>query len=245
MKIACRGSGALCALCVLAFSVLGAVGARAEMAEIGGIPKVYVREGAGTEFGTIATLDAGDPVDILDVEGSWTKIQTRDGKVGFVYHKYVVPRVATPTNAATMPALEPTRSMPYTSVVAPAAPPGPAVAAPAVAAPSTVVEEPPPAPAAPPRDGLTVEVSRLRSEIADLKREIQDRAVEMEDARSTQSARGIVSPIPATGAPSSMTASEQSAGALAVGFLALLVGWVLGSAFTRRRSRSQRPRLRF
>src|SRR5947207_1795577 len=49
----------------------------------------------------------------------------------------------------------------------------------------------------------------------------------------------------APGAAASAPAPEQGVGVLAVAFFSLLVGWVLGAAFSRRRSRSQRHRLRF
>lgn len=238
-------------LLVLGLVAVAPTGAAAQMAEISGIAKVYLRAGPGTEYDSIETLDSGHLVDILDVEGSWTKVQTPEGKVGFVYHKYVVPKVGSGSTPATAPVAaapqpqapqppRPTAATPPVRAAAPVASAPAPVPAPATApAPEDFTETA--GPAAPPRDDLTLEVGRLRSEIADLKREIQDRAAEAEETR----ARGIVSPIPATGAMNAMTAREESAGALAVGFFALIVGWILGSAFTNRRTRSRRPRLRF
>src|SRR5256885_1201049 len=65
--------------------------ALAAQAEITGIERVYLRAGAGPDQAPIGVLNQGERVNIIDIEGSWTKVETADGKVGFVYHLYVVP----------------------------------------------------------------------------------------------------------------------------------------------------------
>ena len=80
-------------LAIAAILVVAATRVFAAQAEISGIERVYLRAGPGSDQPTLGVLSAGDPVDIIDIEGSWTKVQTPDGKVGFVYHRYVTPRV--------------------------------------------------------------------------------------------------------------------------------------------------------
>ncbi|HSD11635.1 MAG TPA: SH3 domain-containing protein, partial [Candidatus Binatia bacterium] len=203
-------------------------------AEISGIEKVYLRAGPGTDTAPIGVLKAGDQVNILDVQGSWTKIETQEGTVGFVYHRYIVPRLdSTPPEAA------PQVIAPQSSVAA--VPPGSGVAAPndATPAPSPTEE------AGAAKDELSAELASLRAEIADLKQKVQERVDETGEVQAPSG--GSVSSIPAGNAPAAppaTSAREQGIGVLAVALLSLLVGWVLGSAFGRRRSRSQRPRLR-
>ncbi len=197
-------------------------------AEISGIDKVYLRAGPGTDAAPLGVLNGGDQVNILDAEGSWAKVQTRDGTVGFVYHRYVVPR-SDGSSAQVAPETTP--------------PPGNVAVAP--------TEAPPvPSPAetvAAPKDELSAELADLRAEVADLKQKVQERADQAGEAQAPGGgAISSISPVPvsAPAAPPAPSAREQGVGVLAVAFLSLLVGWVLGSAFGRRRSRSQRPRLR-
>lgn len=209
-------------------------------AEIAGIERVYLRAGPGSEQSVIATLSAGDAVNILDIEGSWTKVETRDGRVGFVYHRYVVPKVAAPSGKPTTP--------PSGAVRAPAVSGGDATRTAPVAAAEAI--KPAPAavtPAVTPGAGMpgsggeiAAEIAGLRAEIADLKQKIQDRSADLAADRPAP-----VTPSEAPAAANPGSSREQSVGAVAVALLSLLVGWVLGSAFTRRRSRSQRSRLRF
>jgi hypothetical protein len=212
-------------------------GALAAQAEISGIEKVYLRSGAGPDQPPIGVLNQGDRVNIIDIEGSWTKVETADGKVGFVYHRYVVPVFDGSAPAAPPPTTRPAPRVP-------AAPIAPSVAQPP---PAPVAAEPPAPPT--PIDQLSTELAGLRAEVAELKQKVQQRAVENTDEQS----RGAVS-APAyaptsvdlpPGASQPASPREQGVGVLAVAVLSLIVGWVLGSAFSRRRSRVQRPRLRF
>src|SRR2546429_33935 len=92
----------------LTVSVAKVAEVRAEQAQIAGIEKVYLRPSPGTDQTPITVLNAGDRVNILDIEGSWAKIETADGKVGYVYHRYVVPWVdGAPPPAVPRPAAPP------------------------------------------------------------------------------------------------------------------------------------------
>jgi uncharacterized protein YraI len=197
-------------------------------AEISGIEKVYLRAGPGTDAAPLGVLSGGDQVNVLGVEGSWIKVETRDGKVGFVNHRYVVPKL----EGSAAQVVPETASPPSSAAVAPTA------------------ELPTPSPtetAAAPKDELSAELASLRAEVADLKQKVQEKADQTGDAQGPSG--GSISsisppPVSAPAAPPAPSAREQGVGVLAVAFLSLLVGWVLGSAFGRRRSRSQRPRLR-
>ena len=219
MRLVRRTSCFLVLAATLTVSVAKVAEVRAEQAQIAGIEKVYLRPSPGTDQTPITVLSAGDHVNILDIEGSWAKVETADGKVGYVYHRYVVPWV----DGAPPPA-----------VPRPAAPP-------VAAAPSPAPPPPSPAPTAS-EAALSAELAGLRAELAELKDKVQKRAGRGEEA-SAPAATPFASDAP--GAAGSAPTSEQGVGVLAVAFFSLLVGWVLGAAFSRRRSRSQRRRLRF
>jgi len=223
MRLVRRTSCFLVLAATLTVSVANVAEVRAEQAHIAGIEKVYLRPSPGTDQTPITVLSAGDQVNILGIEGSWAKVETADGKVGYVYHRYVVARV----DGAPPPALP-----------RPAAPPAPPAVA---AAPGPAPPPPSPAPTAS-EAAVSAELAGLRAELAELKDKVQKRADRREEA-SGLAATPFAPDAP--GAAASSPAPEQGVGVLAVAFFSLLVGWVLGAAFSRRRSRSQRRRLRF
>ena len=198
-------------------------------AEISGIDKIYLRSGPGTDTAPVTVLNAGDQVNIIGGDGSWTKVETQDGKVGFVSHRYVVPRIdGGPAQVAPQPVA------PASNVAAApgAAPPAPSPTATEGAA----------------KDELSAELTGLRAEVADLKQKMQARGDQTSEVQAPSGASvSSISPAPSDVplAPASApSGKEQGIGVLTVAFLSLLVGWVLGSAFARRRPRSQHPRLR-
>jgi hypothetical protein len=190
-------------------------------AEISGIDKIYLRSGPGTDTAPVTVLNAGDQVNIIGGDGSWTKVETQDGTVGFVSRRYVVPRVdGSPAQGAPQP-------------VAPASN--------VAAAPGATPPAPPPtATEGAPQDELSAELTGLRAEVADLKQKVQAQGDQTGEVQAPSGAP-LSAPLAPASAPSG---KEQGIGVLTVAFLSLLVGWVLGSAFARRRPRSQRPRLR-
>jgi uncharacterized protein YgiM (DUF1202 family) len=230
----------------------------AAQAEISGIDKIYLRSGPGAEQPAIAILGAGDPVDIIDIEGSWTKVQTPDGKVGYVYHRYVAPRVGAGSGGAVdgrQPGSESMTPPPGAAMTHPAAiaattargalPVRP-LAAPAVAA------APAPAPVAEklPSAELSSELATLRAEIADLKEKIQNRQAELSAEPESpppsvpDSVAAAVGPT-MTPSPAPISARDQAVGVLMIALFSLVIGWVLGSTFGRRGPRSRAGRLRF
>ena len=229
-----RTSYALVFAAALTFLITAEIEALAQQAEIAGIEKVYLRPAPGTDQTPLGVLNAGDRVNILDIEGLWTKVETADGKIGYVYHRYVVPLAegGIPAVAAPRP-------------VVPSAPAVAAVPAPARIVPTPLPAVPLPVPTTPEaaKDAVSAELAGLRAELSELKERVQKRAVETGEAPE----RSVtVSPLDARPAPSpAAPASEQGMGVVAVAFVFLVIGWVLGAAFNRRRSKSQRHRLRF
>jgi uncharacterized protein YgiM (DUF1202 family) len=205
----------LASLAVLVATELVAI---AEPGEISGIDKVYLRSGPSTEGAPLAVLSAGDRVTILGSTGTWANVQTPDGKVGYVHHRYVVPLSgnAGETVAGAQLPTPPPLSAPTPAAVQPT--PEPTTASDSEALSSELAD-------------LQAEVSRLKDQVREYKQRGTAAPPVVADPRAAQ---------PATPPP----ARDQAVGVLAVAGLSLLVGWFLGSVFSRRRSRSHRPRLR-
>ena len=217
-------------------------------AEISGIDKIYLREGPGSEQPAIGVLSAGDPVEILDIEGSWTKVQTSDGKVGYVYHRYVHPRVGepvAPSGQPKPPGTPPPSSAFYSPRPAVTSPPqAAAVQRPPTAVPQAIVAASPS-----PVPELSAELAVLRAELADLKQKIQQQQTELSgeqaiphgtvsspgsaDAPELGGSRAAANDPPPP-SPSALSARDQGIGILMIALFSLVVGWVLGSAFGRR-----------
>jgi uncharacterized protein YgiM (DUF1202 family) len=220
----------------------------AAQAEIVGIPKIYLRAGPSADEPSLAILSAGDVVNIVDIEGSWTKVQTTDGKIGYVYHRYVAPKAATEAGA--------TRESPPLTPPSAEAAPGSFPAASAAPATATALEAPAAdigaAPSADrsPSEELSVQVASLRAEIADLKEKVQNRQAQLaaeSGAGALPSATdGLATPTGTAMTPAApISGRDQAVGVLMIAAFSLVVGWVLGSTFGRRGSRSRGSRLRF
>ncbi len=208
----------LALLAGLAALIATEVAARAEQGEISGIDKVYLRSEPNTESPPLGVLSSGDRVTILGGTATWANIQTQDGKVGYVNRRYVLQIAGT---AGAAPAIS--TSAP-TSVVAPTQVPAPSTPQPTATAEG---------------DALSSELSELRAEVARLREQVRE--------QKQKAAEGLLASRMEPGAaavPTPASARDQAVGVLAVAGLSLLVGWALGSVFSRRRSRAHRPRLR-
>jgi len=93
-------------LASLVLLVAAATGAFAAQAEISGIDKIYLRSGPGSEQPAIGILSAGDRSTSSTSKARGRRFRTADGKIGYVYHRYVTPRVGEDAAAA------PTRQCP-------------------------------------------------------------------------------------------------------------------------------------
>src|SRR5262245_8860355 len=209
-----RGLALLASLAVL---VATQPVARAELGEISGIEKVYLRSAPSTDGDALGVLSTGDRVTILGNAGAWTNVQTPDGKVGYVHHRYVVP---------------------VTGVDAETVAEAPAPTTTPVSAPSLTAVQPAPEPTTAPSDALSTELADLQVEVSRLKDQVREYKQRAAEAPPIAAAQPRVAPPPPT------SARGQAVGVIAVAGLSLLVGWFLGSVFSRRRSRSHRPRLR-
>lgn len=216
----------------LGFVVMAGLAAWAQDAEIGGIERVYLRDGPGADRPVLGVLDSGDRVHIVGSEGSWIKVETGDGRVGFVYRRYV----RTPGEAGSPEKAQEDRAIAAAPAANESVPEDTGSATPTPAPLETGAT-----------DEISAEIASLRGEIADLKQKIQERSSESYATRGDEAAGPSGPPAASAAGPIGLGAHavrDQNAGVLVVALFALLVGWVLGSAFTRRRSRSQRPRLR-
>ena len=233
----------------------------AAQAEIVGIPKIYLRAGPSADETPLAILSAGDVVDVIETQGSWTKVQAADGKIGYVYHRYVAPKSGTEARATgeNPPVTAPSAEYPRPDF-SPAAPgaasagrPTAALEAPggviAPEAPATEVGASPSGQTSPSAE-LSAQVASLRAEIEDLKQKVQGRQAELAaepGAGAVPSATdGSATPIGATMTPAApVSGRDQAVGVLMIAGFSLVIGWVLGSTCGRRGSRSRRGRLRW
>ena len=237
MRLACRPSCRLVLAAILTVLVVTGSRALAQQAEIAGIDKVYLRPAPGTDQTPLGVLSVGDRVNILDIEGSWTKIETSDGKVGYVYHRYVVPlsEGGIPASAPPTPAAPPTPRAFGLPPATPRAAGAPLTVPTSAPLPLATLQAAQPSMQATP-DPLQAELSTLRSELTELREKVQKRAAEAPGAAAT--------PAAVETAHTQQGSSEPGMSVLAVAFVFLLIGWVLGAAFHGRRNKSSRRRLR-
>lgn len=87
-KRAVRSLAALRALAVLVALAAGPALA-AEQGWIRGDVKLNLRSGGGMEYRILGTVETGDPVKVLTRGENWTRIETQDGKVGWIPGGYV------------------------------------------------------------------------------------------------------------------------------------------------------------
>jgi len=225
------------ALLVLASTAIAA----AETAVITGVSRIYLRTGPGTTYEPDGVVVANEPVTVLGKTGSWVKIETQDRRTGFVYGGYLTFQeggAAVPVIAAPPP--------PPLSLSAPSA--EPASVEPQAEAPSAPSSGPPST-----ASGSTAEGEAWQSEVADLKAEIARLRTEMEQSgsqrprRNTDALAASLSALPTRkpfeiASPEAESSNLRTAG---IALLSLVIGWVFGAGFARRRGRPQRGRLRF
>ncbi|MGH7896962.1 MAG: SH3 domain-containing protein, partial [Candidatus Binatia bacterium] len=219
-----RSFGAMLVL-ALALAVVATTTALAEQAEISGTANVYLRSGPSADSPTVGVLSAGEKVTIVSSQGVWTRVVTSDARVGYLNRRFLTPTGEGQEVAGPTPEAAPVASGERGASAAPSQ-----------------------SPAVETKQELSEEMAALRSEISELKRNIERQRDEADlttppDDAATSVAR--TPPVAIQTGNDSGSAPEQGVGVLAVAMLCLIIGWVLGSTFTRRRTRSQRSRLRF
>ena len=75
-----RGYLGCCAIAFLLFST----GAPAETNYIKTIVKITLRTGPGMDHKIISMIQSGQPVEVLETEGAWSRIQTAEGQIGWI-----------------------------------------------------------------------------------------------------------------------------------------------------------------
>jgi len=61
----------------------------AEQGWVSGDLRLNLRTGGGNEYRILGTLSTGDPVKVLDKGTDWSRVETADGKVGWIPAGYV------------------------------------------------------------------------------------------------------------------------------------------------------------
>jgi len=61
----------------------------AETGWVRGEVRLNLRSGAGTQFKIIGTVETGDELTVLNSAESWTRVQTKDGRIGWIPAGYL------------------------------------------------------------------------------------------------------------------------------------------------------------
>lgn len=238
----------LAAVLLIALLVSPGSDAGAETATIRGVSRIYLRTGPGTSHEPNGVVVEGEPISTIERIGSWVKVETADGRVGYVYSGYLVVEegAGSPPAASADDAPQAGDPSAAAASAAPETPPGTPVEMMPLTDPAGGVAA---LPAAPEGDGLREEIATLKAEVERLKSEV---------ASGSSGIRGGTASLPAVSAAgeSASTATRRPATTgetdegvnlrtAGVALFSLVIGWILGAGFSRRRSRSSRGRLRF
>ena len=97
-------------LILFVFLGVATVYAESQTAVVNGISKLFVRRGPGMQFPPFASLSEGSIVEIQDVDGTWARINTANGQVGYVQRRYLETGKGETAPTATRAASTPTRA---------------------------------------------------------------------------------------------------------------------------------------
>ena len=213
----------------------GVLAADTTSAVVTGAELLYVRRGPGVNFPAFATVERGERVEVERLEGVWASVRLPSGQSGYVHSTFlsfpgevratiIVPVTATPTPTQ-QPEPSATREASDTSA---AARPSQTVAQTveghaAAAASPTIQSQDTPVPDGSDPATLHSDVQRLTVAVDALQRRLGESGGGSDGGDHAWHS-GVV-------------------GALVV--LALLVGWIGGSAYGRQSERSRRGRIRF
>jgi len=230
-------------------------GAQGNTVLVTGAERVFVRRGPGTEFPPFATLTKGSTVEVQEMRGEWARITTASGQTGYINSTFL--------------ALPGEREKEHT-----AASPAPSATAPAVTTPVAAAgaSEAAALRAATERNkNLEAQVHGLQQELADQKTRAEAtpacaaastpmpggpaaEQLHSELARLTVAVENMqrrLDVLPVTEVPSANAGSGDgsshllSPGAVLLGMLGVLAGWLFGSSYGRRQERGRRSRIRF
>lgn len=209
------------------------VAAAAGNAVIHGASALNVRSGPGRDHPAFTTLKEGDRVEVEATEGSWVRIRTPDGQIGYVHKAFVVP-LETEEAAAPPPEAEGE----------------PASSGEVEAAPEEVPSEPGPGGTADRETGapdgdVMAGQRRLERLVEGLQ---EDVGKLLEIARQRSDVRAAVRPTPT---PTPLLVgitpvdATESGSLLGLSIIGLVAGFILGMIYGRRQERGRRTRVRF
>ena len=198
---------------------------RAGTATVSGVSRIYLRSGPGTSYAPNGFVAEGEAVTTTAQVGNWHRVQTADGRSGYIYGGYLSFADSPSTESAPAPLGD----------EAPAAPAVPSAPSAEVAPSGEPDAEAAAAPASPAVDDWEAELASLKAEVARLRSEVGE----------VPASPGITLPTRGPVEISSTPAETSNLRTAGVAVFFLIVGWVFGAGFARRRTRSQRGRLRY
>ena len=86
-RLACRNAALV--LIVLMLSSLALTATAANIGWVRGNIRLNLRAGAGTQFKIIAGVETGDELRVLNTGESWTRVETSEGKIGWIPAGYL------------------------------------------------------------------------------------------------------------------------------------------------------------
>jgi uncharacterized protein YgiM (DUF1202 family) len=210
-------------LLALLTAAVPAVAAETSSAVVSGAELLYVRRGPGTNFPAFATIPHGERVEVERLEGPWAFVRLSSGRTGYVYSTYL--SFPGQTQATVMILTTPT----------PTATATPEAASTATATEAAVVPNPQAPAEAAPAAVPNTDVAALRQEIQQLTATVGSLQKQLNNETATGQ-RALSGGVRFWLTPTSVTF-------LVV--MALLIGWLAGSAYGRQSERSRRSRIRF
>jgi len=217
-------------LLAAALILIAIIAADARPATVQGADRVFLRRGAGLEFQPFTTVERGEQVDVEEVTGAWALVKAASNQRGYMHAAYLVyndnSQVVAQAPAAAAQA-------------APAATAGPA---------SDLGQQ---------NADLRAEIEKLQAELADrstpvaapspgedlvaLRAEVRRLADTTDAMRSRLDAPGPGGPAVGLGVGEAWATSTV----VVIAAFALLAGWMMGAAVSRREERNKRTRIRF
>lgn len=243
-----RGVVAIVATLALLASAAARATAEDTKAVVHGASKLFVRRGPGMSFPPFARLSEGSIVKVHGKQGSWVRIETAGGQVGFVNQKYLSPvgdadlaAAAPPTEAELLETPSPTATEPTQAEGGDAATTRQA---------QTEVPETETRAETPAKAGAGVETpldTPTRPTMA------EERASIADEVRRLSAAVGVLEKRIGESEPigDGISGDEEddensvSGGAILMSLISIGLGWYLGSRYGRAQERGRRSRIRF
>jgi uncharacterized protein YgiM (DUF1202 family) len=215
-------------------------GAQGQPAVVEGTSQLFIRRGPGREFPPFATLTGGSQVQVQEQRGTWARISTASGQVGYVHTKFLRLLTATP---AAIQAAESTAAP--TEFPAATQTHGGRVTATRRVAEATTPEDSPTATEA--ADLPSPTVTRTARDAAPAgKRNVQDELDRLSSAVEALNTR-LDQRFPLPEEVTTAAADEGgtvSGGAIVLFLLGLVLGWLMGATYQRNKDRGRRSRIR-